>query len=289
MSKLITFFLLLLLTTNMGFGENLLIKDIAVFDGVSDSVTEPVHVYLIEGRIGAISAKINPNWRYSRTIDGGGDLTLMPGLVDLHTHLGIAGSYYFDFIQIDPIDNALTQIWSGVTTIVDLHTPPDLIDYINRSRGGEVLPNLFFAGPLFTSSGGHGTQFSGAVTRSIDKDEDLEIQWSKHLELEPRVTKLVLEDATWLKFPGQRETNVLTFSTRISSCQLGLPQTETISGTSNHSLMKVDSGALMQDFAFEAESPYEVGFIEIDIIFVTHLIFYIAIIPRVRELIFQNY
>ncbi|MGZ8802556.1 MAG: amidohydrolase family protein, partial [Mycobacterium sp.] len=63
-------------------GQRLLIKNVRIFDGISDRVVEG-HV-LIEGRvIAAVDASPIAETEHTPVIDGGGR-TLMPGMTDAH-------------------------------------------------------------------------------------------------------------------------------------------------------------------------------------------------------------
>jgi imidazolonepropionase-like amidohydrolase/ABC-type multidrug transport system permease subunit len=90
--------------------------------------------------------------------------TLLPGLIDMHVHLGAPGGFY-----ADPKKYAAPKLtarrlqaylYSGVTTV---KSTGDWIGQILELRGqqqrGELLASeLYAVGPLFTAEGGHPTQ-----------------------------------------------------------------------------------------------------------------------------------
>src|SRR5262249_45822369 len=91
--------------------------------------------------------------------------TLLPGLIDVHVHLGAPGGFVRDFKQIQTEhlpERALVQyLYSGVTTVKSVG---DTIDFSiatrKRSADGDLLGSEFFiCGPLFTTEGGHGTEY----------------------------------------------------------------------------------------------------------------------------------
>ena len=91
--------------------------------------------------------------------------TLLPGLIDVHVHLGAPGAFVRDFkaIQAEHLpERALVQyLYSGVTTVKSVG---DTIDFSvsarKRSADGDLLgAELVICGPLFTTEGGHGTEY----------------------------------------------------------------------------------------------------------------------------------
>ena len=96
-------------------------------------------------------------------IDAAGK-TVLPGLIDLHVHLGSSGGFPEDFNKYDPVgasERALeSYLYCGVTAV---RSVGDRLDYMLKLRSkfgtGEKLgTELFFCGPLFTAEGGHGTE-----------------------------------------------------------------------------------------------------------------------------------
>ena len=92
--------------------------------------------------------------------------TILPGLIDVHVHLGAPGGFYEDMRNYRP-DQAMLRhlaayLYSGVTTVKSVG---DQLDESLKARtamkNGEKLgAELFLCGPLFTTEGGHGTEYS---------------------------------------------------------------------------------------------------------------------------------
>ena len=91
--------------------------------------------------------------------------TLLPGLIDVHVHLGGPGGFVKDFksIQAEHLpERALAQyLYSGVTTVKSVGDPLEFsLRTRTHTRDGELLgAELVICGPLFTTDGGHGTEY----------------------------------------------------------------------------------------------------------------------------------
>jgi imidazolonepropionase-like amidohydrolase len=135
-----------------------------LFDGLADSIVEDPLIEVSDGRIIGVSQRRTP-------IDGSnlvdlGDVTLLPGLIDIHQHLAFDASD-------DPVARllecddatlllrmrmaALQALAGGVTTIRDLgdrnYVSLTLRDWFRR--GPEVGPEILASGPPITVTGGH--------------------------------------------------------------------------------------------------------------------------------------
>jgi len=90
--------------------------------------------------------------------------TILPGLIDVHIHLGATGGFSPDvkYGDMKNMQRALAAyLYSGVTTV---RSVGDGLDTILKVRSlvssGEVLgADLQTCGPLFTAEGGHGTEY----------------------------------------------------------------------------------------------------------------------------------
>lgn len=127
----------------------LLIRGALMFDGLEDRGVQDV--LIVDGRIARIAPSISPP-AGSEVMDATGQ-TLLPGLIDAHTHA---------FAQ-DALRQALRF---GVTTELDMFTNPAFAAANHQGRD-KTAPrdraDLYSAGYLATSPGGHGTQFGVQV------------------------------------------------------------------------------------------------------------------------------
>jgi imidazolonepropionase-like amidohydrolase len=95
-----------------------------------------------------------------------GDVTVLPGLIDVHTHLsGESHDYYTDLFRRSPIDAAVRAhvyakrtLEAGFTTVRDVGAP-ELIDVALRNAINEGVvegPRMLVATLALSATGGHG-------------------------------------------------------------------------------------------------------------------------------------
>lgn len=127
----------------LALGAATLVRDVRVFDG--KAVHERRSVLFDDARI--VDADVRgPAPAGARIVEGAGR-TLLPGLIDAHTHA---------FRQFD------LPVLFGVTTQIDMFSAVPVMQDAKRSmaagrHAGQA--DLFSAGVLATAPGGHGTQF----------------------------------------------------------------------------------------------------------------------------------
>jgi imidazolonepropionase-like amidohydrolase len=142
------------------------IKAARLFDGTSDSVTNNA-VVIVEGtKIKAIGGAIPAG---AEVIDLG-DVTLLPGFIDAHTHLSSESGEnfylnYFEATMRHPAEQALLAstfarrtVEAGVTTVRDVGSS-DYIDISLRNaiaNGYIVGPRMLVAVHPIGATGGHG-------------------------------------------------------------------------------------------------------------------------------------
>jgi len=151
-----------------------LIRDARLFLG-DGTVIDQGSVLIKDGKIAEIYTGPAPDAKSLRAdaIEAAGK-TLLPGLIDVHVHLGSPGLPITDpqFYQSPDanFDRELAAyLFSGVTAV---KSAGDQLDMVLKHRAtiasGERLgAELFAVGPLFTTPGGHGTEFSQYMPESM--------------------------------------------------------------------------------------------------------------------------
>jgi len=99
--------------------------------------------------------------------------TLLPGLIDMHVHLGAPGGVADYSANSDP-EKAMERelaayLYSGVTAVRSVGDGLDIsLKVRDRVNSGEKQGAEFFAfGPMFTSAGGHGTEYTKNLPNSM--------------------------------------------------------------------------------------------------------------------------
>lgn len=162
-----------------------LVKNTRIFAG-DGTVVENGSVLVRDGKIAEIYQGDVPTTKELKAteIDGAGK-TIIPGLIDVHVHLGAPGGFYEkseDYAKQGTLKHALAAyLYSGVTAVRSLG---DATEAVLQERekvrvGGQLGAELFVAGPLFTIEGGHGTEY-------------LKADWMKQLPETAR--KMMTED-----------------------------------------------------------------------------------------------
>ena len=140
-----------------------------LIDTVAGRMTGPQVVVVRDGRIAAVGSDIEvpPG---ARVIDLG-NYTVLPGLIDAHTHLTIDQHNQDPLAELEhtaaeralgSIPNARTVLLAGFTTVRDLGSYRALVDVALRdaiNRGDVIGPRMYVAGAYVTIAGG-----AGAVT-----------------------------------------------------------------------------------------------------------------------------
>jgi imidazolonepropionase-like amidohydrolase/ABC-type multidrug transport system permease subunit len=146
--------------------HNWLIQNARIFVG-NGRVIESGSILLKQGRIAEIYEGTAPDAKLlnAEPIEAAGK-TILPGLIDVHVHLGASGGFPEDFMKFDPAkasERALeSYLYCGTTAV---RSVGDRLDDMLKLRAkfgtGEKLgTELLFCGPLFTAEGGHGTEYA---------------------------------------------------------------------------------------------------------------------------------
>lgn len=143
-----------------------LIRNARVFVG-DGTVLERASVLLRRGKIEQIFATGDAPEAKALDADetDGAGKTLLPGLIDVHAHLSAPGGMTQDPAQYDPEKmvprRMAAYLFTGVTGVRSLGDGLDLMEKESRqvTSGERLGAELFYAGPMFTAEGGHGTEF----------------------------------------------------------------------------------------------------------------------------------
>jgi imidazolonepropionase-like amidohydrolase/ABC-type multidrug transport system permease subunit len=154
-----------MLNRQLARGETYLIRGARIFVG-DGRVIEQGAVLVRNGKIDQVYEGEGPDPKVVKAIpiEAAGK-TILPGLIDVHVHLGAPGGFYADWTKYQPepamLRNLAAYLYSGVTAV---RSVGDTLDSVLRVRAsvnnGERLgAELFTCGPLFTAPGGHGTEY----------------------------------------------------------------------------------------------------------------------------------
>jgi imidazolonepropionase-like amidohydrolase/ABC-type multidrug transport system permease subunit len=154
-----------MLWRNLQRGDSFLIRNAKVFTG-DGRVIESGSVLVRKGKIEAVYEGAGPDAASLKAdiVEASGK-TVMPGLIDVHVHVGAPGGAYADmkdYMSEHVSERALAQyLYSGVTTVKSTGDTLDTsIALRKRVADGDLLGSeLFVSGPLFTTEGGHGTEY----------------------------------------------------------------------------------------------------------------------------------
>jgi imidazolonepropionase-like amidohydrolase len=140
-----------------------LFENVRVFNGTSEQLSEPSHVLVVGNRIERVSLEpIEAPPEAELTRIAGGGRTLMPGLIDAHTHVMFATlpqqailTGGIGFLNVAATKAAGDMLMRGFTSIRDLGGP-----VFGLKRGIDLGlvpgPRIWPAGAFISQSGGHG-------------------------------------------------------------------------------------------------------------------------------------
>lgn len=175
--------------------------DISVHgDTIQDIVEAPVPTEQVENNKAAPTATVS-SWakdarvEFSEDIVNGNGAFVIPGLINLHSHLfrklrpgeEFGSRYNRVAATIRALRNAQDYLDQGVTTVRELGAPEDLDIALATlvSRGLVIAPRIFAAGRPLTQTGGHNYQFGVVVDGPF--------------ALRQAVRERVLAGAEWIK------------------------------------------------------------------------------------------
>jgi len=173
MRKLLLLLLFLPLAAN---AETTLIRNVRVFDGTK--MLSPRDVLVQDGKIAGIGKLTIEG---ATVVDGTGK-TLLPGLIDAHTHT------WGDALR--------TALAFGVTTELDMFTTIEFLKQTKEEQAAgkaDGRADLFSAGTLVTAPGGHGTEY-GMTIPTITKPEDAQAFVDARIAEGSDYIKIVVDD-----------------------------------------------------------------------------------------------
>jgi imidazolonepropionase-like amidohydrolase len=142
-----------------------------LIDGVGRTARESASIVVENGRIAEVAAGFVTAGDGDEVIDLK-DYTVMPGLMDMHTHLSfeLSKQSYLEEFTLNPTDNAIRStrharltLLAGFTTVRDLGDDGmTTVSLRNAIRAGTVVgPRIFTAGKSIATTGGHADPTSG--------------------------------------------------------------------------------------------------------------------------------
>jgi imidazolonepropionase-like amidohydrolase/ABC-type multidrug transport system permease subunit len=149
----------------MSRGRARLFKNVRIFVGDGRVILNGA-VLVRNGKIAEVydTSPANEKSLEAEVIDSSGK-TLLPGLIDMHVHIGAPGGLYAntsDYAKPNAAKRELAAyLFSGITAV---RSVGDALDASLRLRsqiadGSYEGAELFVDGPMFTAEGGHGTEY----------------------------------------------------------------------------------------------------------------------------------
>jgi imidazolonepropionase-like amidohydrolase len=136
-----------------------LFTNVDVFDGVNETLMKDVNVVVTGNKITKIS-KENLAVAGGRVIDGKGH-TLMPGIIEGHSHLALSGVTFTDVLfelpgyqSIRSVDIARDMLMNGVTSARDMAGE---VFSLKRAidEGSVIGPRIYASGAMISQTSGH--------------------------------------------------------------------------------------------------------------------------------------
>lgn len=138
-----------------------------LFDATSDNVRENMVIVIVGDRIQSVGSASAVTIPTGATVIDLSHATVLPGLIDCHTHLGARADRYDEIYNFKdtPFDsafagvvNARKTLEAGFTSVRDVGSLPFLaVDLRNSINEGFIPgPRIVASGPAISITGGHG-------------------------------------------------------------------------------------------------------------------------------------
>jgi imidazolonepropionase-like amidohydrolase len=190
--------LLICVTVDAGQAQTaLVIRGVTLIDGTGRPPVADATVVVDGGRIVQVATGVAAPPAGAQVIDGRGKF-LMPGLIDVHTHLRGGGNRASEAPLTSDQERtgvrALhTFLYAGVTTIFDAGNQGTFIFALrDKARAGTIVsPRILATGGTVTSPGGHGGPF---YVEAWPQDRAV---LDKHLLGKPDLVKIGQDEHGW--------------------------------------------------------------------------------------------
>ena len=155
--------------------QSILFQNVRIFVGNGPVVANGA-VLVRNGKIAQVFSQpvANPAALQAEVVESAGK-TLMPGLIDMHVHIGAPGGLYKDARSYSDPNLAKRRLaaylYSGVTTVRSTGDWLDNIVELRRLIQADEYEgaSLYSCGPLFTAAGGHPTELLANFPETMKK------------------------------------------------------------------------------------------------------------------------